>query len=172
VQSALANLLDNAHKWSPPGRVIEVSVHAGRVAVTDHGPGIEPGDLPHIFDRFYRSSTARAMPGSGLGLAIVQQVAGEHGGSAFAARGEDGGAVGGFPQPGAPPGRTGLIQEASGQEAVHGRSPPDPPVGADGEVVVAPKVAEPRVGRPVGGEQRRRQHIGRSQVGPDHGGAQ
>jgi two-component system sensor histidine kinase MprB len=104
VQSALANLLDNAHKWSPPGRAIEVSVHAGRVAVTDHGPGIEPGDLPHIFDRFYRSSTARAMPGSGLGLAIVQQVAGEHGGSAFAARGEDGGAVVGFQIPGRSPG--------------------------------------------------------------------
>ena len=39
----------------------------------DHGPGIDPADLPHIFDRFYRSAAARTMPGSGLGLAIVKQ---------------------------------------------------------------------------------------------------
>jgi two-component system sensor histidine kinase MprB len=99
LQSALANLLDNAHKWSPPGRAIEVSVHAGRVAITDHGPGIDSADLPHVFDRFYRSATARAMSGSGLGLAIVLQVAEEHGGSAFAARSENGGAVVGFQIP-------------------------------------------------------------------------
>ena len=46
----------------------------------DHGPGIAPADLPHVFDRFYRAATARAVPGSGLGLSIVRQVVESHGG--------------------------------------------------------------------------------------------
>jgi two-component system sensor histidine kinase MprB len=58
--------------------------------VRDRGPGIEPADLPQVFDRFYRAPAARAVPGSGLGLAIVRQVAERHGGSveAEAAPGE------------------------------------------------------------------------------------
>jgi two-component system sensor histidine kinase MprB len=81
VSRAVANLVDNAAKWSPPGATVEVMVRDGTVTVRDHGPGIDAADLPHIFDRFYRSPKARAMPGSGLGLAIVKQVANGHGGS-------------------------------------------------------------------------------------------
>ena len=50
-----------------------VGVSDGEVAVRDHGPGIAPEDLPHVFDRFYRTPGARRMPGSGLGPAIVRQ---------------------------------------------------------------------------------------------------
>ena len=84
LSGAIANLIDNAVKWSPEGASIEVSVRDGTVTVRDHGPGIDPADLPHIFDRFYRAPAARTLPGSGLGLAIVRQVAEAHGGSATA----------------------------------------------------------------------------------------
>jgi two-component system, OmpR family, sensor histidine kinase MprB len=59
--------------------------------VRDHGPGIDDSDLPYVFDRFYRSPSARTMPGSGLGLAIVRQVAEAHGGAVVAERAEGGG---------------------------------------------------------------------------------
>ena len=62
-------------------------------SVRDHGPGIAPDDLPHVFDRFYRAAAARGRPGSGLGLAIVRQVAEAHGGHVGAANHPDGGAV-------------------------------------------------------------------------------
>src|SRR5205823_5797757 len=78
---AVANVLDNAAKWSPVGGKIEVSAEDGEVTVRDHGPGIAPEDLPHVFDRFYRSPAARGTPGSGLGLAIVRQVVESHGGT-------------------------------------------------------------------------------------------
>jgi two-component system sensor histidine kinase MprB len=80
IERAIANLLDNAVKWSPPAGRIRVEVAEGVVAVSDEGPGIAPDDLPHVFDRFYRSPAARALPGSGLGLAIVRQIAETHGG--------------------------------------------------------------------------------------------
>jgi two-component system sensor histidine kinase MprB len=90
---AVGNLLDNALKWSPDGGTVEVWCGNGVVAVRDHGPGIAPEDLPHVFDRFYRAPSARALPGSGLGLAIVAQVAEAEGGSATAANAEGGGAA-------------------------------------------------------------------------------
>jgi two-component system sensor histidine kinase MprB len=93
LDRAVSNLLDNAAKWSPPGGRIEVTVRDGEVVVRDHGPGIEEADLPFVFDRFYRASTARGLPGSGLGLAIVRQVAGSHGGEVVAERAEGGGAT-------------------------------------------------------------------------------
>jgi two-component system sensor histidine kinase MprB len=96
---AVANLLDNAHKWSPPGRKIEVRVQGGQVEVRDHGGGIDPADLPRVFERFFRSAAARGTPGSGLGLAVVQQTAEEHGGRAFAANAEGGGALVAFEIP-------------------------------------------------------------------------
>jgi two-component system sensor histidine kinase MprB len=91
IERAVANLLDNAAKWSPAGAEVEVAVRAGEVVVRDHGPGIDEADLPHVFDRFYRSTSSRGMPGSGLGLAIVRQVAEAHGGGVAAERAEGGG---------------------------------------------------------------------------------
>jgi len=92
VARAVSNLVDNAAKWSPPEGTVEIAVREGTVSVRDHGPGVDPGDLPHVFDRFYRSPRARTMPGSGLGLAIVKQVADSHGGSVTAAQAPGGGA--------------------------------------------------------------------------------
>ena len=65
----------------------------GEVTVRDHGPGITPEDLPHVFDRFYRAPAARGLPGSGLGLAIVAQVAEAEGGSVSAGPASGGGAL-------------------------------------------------------------------------------
>jgi len=91
IERAVANLLDNAAKWSPPGGDVEVAVRDGALSVRDHGPGIDEEDLPHVFDRFYRSPSARGRPGSGLGLAIVRQVAVAHGGEVVAEAAEGGG---------------------------------------------------------------------------------
>jgi two-component system, OmpR family, sensor histidine kinase MprB len=93
IERAVANLLDNAAKWSPPGGEIQVAVRGGEVTVRDHGPGIADEDLPYVFDRFYRASDARGLPGSGLGLAIVKQVAEAHGGTVVAERPDGGGTL-------------------------------------------------------------------------------
>ena len=83
---AVLNLLDNAAKWSPAGSHVGVALtqidpgHAVLV-VSDRGPGIPPHERDLVFERFYRSTAARAMPGSGLGLAIVKQVVSKHGGT-------------------------------------------------------------------------------------------
>ncbi len=76
---AVVNLLDNAVAWTPAEGEIVVTLRDGQLCVSDTGPGIPAEDLPHVFERFYRSSTARSRPGSGLGLAIVKQVANQHG---------------------------------------------------------------------------------------------
>jgi two-component system, OmpR family, sensor histidine kinase MprB len=93
LERAITNLLDNAAKWSPPGGTVTVRLADGALTVADNGPGIADADLPHVFERFYRSPEARAMSGSGLGLAIVAQVVARHGGTVHAGRGPDGGAV-------------------------------------------------------------------------------
>jgi two-component system sensor histidine kinase MprB len=82
LERAVANLVDNAVKWSPSGGRVLISVKEGILDVADTGPGIPDSDLKFVFDRFYRSPAARAHPGSGLGLAIVRQVAEAHGGTA------------------------------------------------------------------------------------------
>ena len=84
LERAIANLLDNAGKWSPSGATVEVAVSDGEVRVRDHGPGIAAEDLPKVFDRFWRAPGARGLPGSGLGLAIVRQVAEAHRGAIHA----------------------------------------------------------------------------------------
>ncbi len=81
LERALTNLLDNAAKWSPPGGRVTVRLVDGCLVVDDEGDGIAPEDLPHVFERFYRSQESRSMPGSGLGLSIVRQVAGRHAGT-------------------------------------------------------------------------------------------
>ncbi|MCW2824339.1 MAG: hypothetical protein JWQ91_1256 [Aeromicrobium sp.] len=93
LERAITNLLDNAAKWSPPGGTIRVTLREGRVTITDEGPGIAAEDLPHIFDRFYRSSEARTLPGSGLGLSIVKRAAERHGGTVEVSSPPDGGTV-------------------------------------------------------------------------------
>jgi two-component system sensor histidine kinase MprB len=93
LERAVANLLDNAVKWSPPGGTVEVRVADGALTVRDHGPGIAEEDLPHVFDRFYRAPAARGMPGSGLGLAIVRRIAERHGGTVTAGNADGEGAV-------------------------------------------------------------------------------
>jgi two-component system, OmpR family, sensor histidine kinase MprB len=90
---AVNNLLDNAARHSPPSGVVEVVVGPEGVSVRDHGSGIDPADLPYVFDRFFRGAGARGRQGSGLGLAIVRQVAAQHGGSVTAGNAPDGGAV-------------------------------------------------------------------------------
>jgi two-component system sensor histidine kinase MprB len=94
---AVTNLLDNAAKYSSPddpalaragrrtvGGSVTVRLLDGVLTVTDSGPGIAEADLPHVFERFYRSSEARSRPGSGLGLAIVKHAAEQHGGMIYA----------------------------------------------------------------------------------------
>ena len=93
LHRAVANILDNAAKWSPPGSTVEVRVEDDAVFVRDHGPGIAEEDLPYVFDRFYRSPSARSLPGSGLGLAIVRQVAYSHGGTVTAEHAAGGGTI-------------------------------------------------------------------------------
>jgi len=81
LERAIVNVLDNACKWSPPGGQVDVRLRNGTITVRDHGAGIDPEDLPRVFDSFYRAPAARSMPGSGLGLAIVRRVVDAHGGN-------------------------------------------------------------------------------------------
>jgi two-component system sensor histidine kinase MprB len=92
LERAVTNLLDNAAKWSPPGGTVHVRLADGVLVVDDEGPGIAEADLPHVFDRFYRSQESRSMPGSGLGLSIVRQVAERHSGTVEAGSSPSGGA--------------------------------------------------------------------------------
>jgi two-component system sensor histidine kinase MprB len=96
LDRAVTNLLGNADKFSPTGEPIAVTLADRTVTVSDHGPGIDSADQAHVFDRFYRSSTARSEPGSGLGLAIVRQIAEQHGGTVTVADAPGGGAAVGF----------------------------------------------------------------------------
>lgn len=97
VERAIANLIDNAVKHTPveAGNVV-VHVTPTSVEVRDHGPGIDPADLDHVFERFYRADEARTRPGSGLGLAIVAQITERHGGRVWARNDPTGGARVGF----------------------------------------------------------------------------
>ena len=93
MERAVWNLLENAGKWSGEGGSVEISLAGGELQVRDHGPGFAEEDRPLVFERFYRSAAARAMPGSGLGLAIVREVAEAHGGTVEAENARDGGAL-------------------------------------------------------------------------------
>lgn len=92
LERAITNLLDNAVKFSPPGGTVTVRLIGDRLRISDEGPGVAEADLPHVFDRFYRSDQARNTPGSGLGLSIVAQTIKAHGGWVKAGRSETGGA--------------------------------------------------------------------------------
>ncbi len=98
IERAVANLIDNAMRYTPEGSEVTLSAksEADGVALTvaDSGPGIAPQDLAHVFERFFQGSRHREGRGhAGLGLAIVQRVAQLHGGTVQAANQPSGGAV-------------------------------------------------------------------------------
>ena len=85
IEQVLGNLLDNAFRHTPAGGRIDVGVRPARAgfiefSVTDSGSGIGPDELPHVFDRFYRSSYEASGTGKGLGLAISREIVRAHGG--------------------------------------------------------------------------------------------
>jgi heavy metal sensor kinase len=96
LKQVVRNLLDNAIRYSPHGGtvIVEITSHNGQaeLAVRDEGPGIDPPDLEHVFERFYRGDPSHppAGGGSGLGLAICREIAEAHGGgmSATSAAGQ------------------------------------------------------------------------------------
>ncbi|MFV0129144.1 ATP-binding protein [Streptomyces sp. HMX112] len=102
LERALVNVLDNAVKFSPPGGTVEVVLTGGELTVRDHGPGIAPDELPHVFERFWRSPSARGLPGSGLGLSIVARTVRRAGGEVALAAAEGGGTRAWIRLPGAP----------------------------------------------------------------------
>ncbi|MFD9143030.1 sensor histidine kinase [[Kitasatospora] papulosa] len=102
LERAVVNVLDNAVKFSPAGGTIEVVLHRGELTVRDHGPGIPAEELPHVFDRFWRSPSARQLPGSGLGLSIVARTVQQAGGEIALTPAEGGGTVAAIRLPGAP----------------------------------------------------------------------
>ncbi|MPY62343.1 sensor histidine kinase [Streptomyces spongiae] len=102
LERAIVNILDNAVKFSPEGGSIEVALAQGTLTVRDHGPGIPADELPHVFDRFWRSPSARALPGSGLGLSIVARTVQQAGGEVTLTRAEGGGTLATVRLPGAP----------------------------------------------------------------------
>jgi signal transduction histidine kinase len=84
VQRLLANLLDNALKYTPAGGRVTVAVEAVpgagcRLSVRDSGVGIQRADLPHVFERFYRCDVSRSRSGAGLGLSLARAIARAHG---------------------------------------------------------------------------------------------
>ncbi|MEU8269655.1 HAMP domain-containing sensor histidine kinase [Sphaerisporangium sp. NPDC049002] len=109
LERAVVNLLDNAVKFSPEGGTVTVRLGGGELTVRDHGPGIPEDELPHVFDRFWRSSTARSMPGSGLGLAIVAQAVRDAGGEVALSNAPGGGTRATLRLPGRAHSQTGLI---------------------------------------------------------------
>lgn len=78
IRQVLANLLDNALRYSPRGGTITVTVarvgYEAHVSVRDQGPGVSPEDLPHVFERFYQGDKSRSGEGTGLGLAIAREL--------------------------------------------------------------------------------------------------
>ncbi len=99
LERAVDNLVGNAVKFSPDGTPIRIVTGGGRLEVHDSGPGIPTEDRPLVFERFFRSASARAQPGSGLGLAIVKQIVERHGGRVWAGTSPTGGTAVGFEIP-------------------------------------------------------------------------
>jgi len=105
VVEVLANLLDNADKYSPPGTDIAIDARADGDEVTlcvrDDGPGLQLDDLDRVFEKFYRAdnSDAQVAYGYGLGLYVCRQLVEAHGGRIWAENAPNGGAVFSFTLP-------------------------------------------------------------------------
>lgn len=103
LERILANLLTNAVKYSPPATPVRVEVREDgtqvRICVIDEGPGIDPGDMPHIFERFYRVKKERKGKGIGLGLYISRLLVEAHGGRIGVECGPGGGCIFSFTLP-------------------------------------------------------------------------
>ncbi len=99
LSRAIANLLNNAHKYSPVESGIGVRVRHGAVMVDDAGTGIPVADRDRVFDRFFRRDDDRSKPGSGLGLSIVASIVDQHGGQVVVDDSALGGARVGFRLP-------------------------------------------------------------------------
>jgi two-component system sensor histidine kinase KdpD len=97
ITQVLANVVDNALKYSPPGSPVEIHARmAGselQIQVADRGAGIPPGEAERIFDKFYRIRRARDAGGVGLGLAISTGIVQLHGGRIWAEQRPGGGTV-------------------------------------------------------------------------------
>ena len=85
IQRLLANLLDNALKFTPPGKQVQLILRSAPdgllLQVRDSGMGIPPEDQPHILERFYRADSSRSLPGNGLGLSLVAAIVKSYDGS-------------------------------------------------------------------------------------------
>jgi two-component system sensor histidine kinase MprB len=102
LERAVVNVLDNAVKFSPQHGTVAVALHSGELTVVDQGPGIPEEELPHVFERFWRSPSARQLPGSGLGLSIVARTVQQAGGEVALRRAPGGGTEASLRLPGAP----------------------------------------------------------------------
>jgi two-component system sensor histidine kinase KdpD len=95
IEQALNNLLHNAANYTPPGTTVEIKASPAAdemiISVADHGPGLPPESLPHVFEKFYRVPGAPA-GGTGLGLSIVKGLVEAHGGRVEARNRPGGGA--------------------------------------------------------------------------------
>jgi len=89
MRQVLANLLDNAVKYTPRGGSIDLTARSEDgwvlIAVSDTGVGITADELPHIWDRLYRGDKSRSTRGLGLGLSLVRAIVEAHGGQVHAA---------------------------------------------------------------------------------------
>jgi signal transduction histidine kinase len=93
LTQAIGNILSNAYKYSPDGGAVGIALlppeaeAEGKkpaqigIRITDHGIGMLPGQLTHVFERFYRADTSGKIPGTGLGMSIVREIIELHGGS-------------------------------------------------------------------------------------------
>jgi two-component system sensor histidine kinase KdpD len=97
VEQVLLNLLDNAVKYTPEGSPIEITAEAGKgeviVSVADRGPGLPPGAVAQVFEKFYRGETAGTRSGVGLGLTICHAIVKAHGGRIWVENRRGGGVV-------------------------------------------------------------------------------
>lgn len=105
IKRALANLVDNAVKFSPEGTVVLLSAYASgqllTIEVSDQGPGVPAQDLSRIWERLYRGDKSRSIKGSGLGLALVRSIVVAHGGEVYVKAAPTGGSVFGMRLPSA-----------------------------------------------------------------------